>query len=129
MDTFRLFLHVLSASIWVGGQLTLAGLVSTVRTLGDDAPARVAQAFNRIAWPAYVVVFFTGVWSLFDVLEQTSAPPGFHPWFEIKFLLFVVSGAGAALHVVGRSKPALAIGGAMSSLGGIGAMWLGVVIS
>ena len=31
---FRLILHVLAASIWVGGQFTVAGLLPTVRSLG-----------------------------------------------------------------------------------------------
>ena len=50
--TIRVFLHVLAATIWVGGQLTLAGLVPGLRALGDDAPRRVARRFNAIAWPA-----------------------------------------------------------------------------
>ena len=47
MNAFRLFLHVLAASIWVGGQLVLAGLVPTVRRFGEgpdqapDVPALV----------------------------------------------------------------------------------------
>ncbi len=53
MDAFRLFLHVLAASVWVGGQIVLAGLVPTVRGFGEDATRQVARAFNRIAWPAY----------------------------------------------------------------------------
>ena len=36
--TVRLFLHVLAASVWVGGQITLAGLVPGLRGLGADAP-------------------------------------------------------------------------------------------
>ena len=28
LDDVRLFLHVLAASVWVGGQLTLAGLLT-----------------------------------------------------------------------------------------------------
>ena len=38
MDHFRLFVHVLAASVWVGGQIVLAGLVPTLRSIGDDAP-------------------------------------------------------------------------------------------
>jgi putative copper export protein len=30
-DTIRLFLHVLAATIWVGGQITLAALVPVLR--------------------------------------------------------------------------------------------------
>jgi len=36
----RLFLHVLGATVWVGGQLTLAGLVPGLRRVSPDAPAR-----------------------------------------------------------------------------------------
>ena len=61
MNAFRLFLHVLAASIWVGGQLVLAGLVPTVRRFGEDATRQVARAFNRIAWPAYGVAVVTQI--------------------------------------------------------------------
>jgi putative copper export protein len=50
--TVRLFLHVLAATVWVGGQLTLAGLVPGLRALSPDAPRVVARRFNQIAWPA-----------------------------------------------------------------------------
>jgi uncharacterized membrane protein len=35
-DTVRLFLHVLAATVWVGGQLTLAALVPALRGLGGN---------------------------------------------------------------------------------------------
>lgn len=38
-ETIRLFVHVLAATVWVGGQLTLLALLPAVRTLGGDAPA------------------------------------------------------------------------------------------
>lgn len=128
MTSLRLFLHVLAASVWVGGQLVLAGLVPTVRELGEDAPKRVARAFNRVAWPAFGLLVLTGLWNLFEVLRFESQPDNFHPWFEVKFLLVLLSGAGAALHVRGGSKAALAAGGALAALGSVGAMYLGFVI-
>lgn len=122
MDTFRLFLHVLAASVWVGGQIVLGGLVPTLRKLGPDAPKQVAQAFNRIAWPAYGIALVTGIWNMMVVDDLDQA------LFGIKFLLVVVSGAGAALHIWGGSKAALAIGGALASLGAIAAMYVGLAL-
>ncbi len=122
MDTFRLFLHVLAASVWVGGQIVLAGIVPTIRKIGPDAPKQVAQAFNRVAWPAYGVALVTGIWNMLVVEDLDQA------LFGIKFLLVLVSGAGAALHIVGRSKAALAVGGALSSVGAIASMYIGLML-
>ena len=37
LDGIRVSIHVLAATVWVGGQLTLAGLVPTARGLGEGA--------------------------------------------------------------------------------------------
>ncbi len=54
-DTVRLFLHVLAATIWVGGQITLAALVPVLRRLGAEIP-RVpvsTRAISRsVGYPA-----------------------------------------------------------------------------
>ena len=123
VDTFRIFLHVLAASVWVGGQIVLAGLVPTVREIDPEAPRKVARAFNRLAWPAYGVAVVTGVWNLLDMPMEDP------PYVELglKVLVVALSGIGAAVHQVARGNRAmLAIGGAMSSLFGIAAMWIGV---
>ena len=44
LATVRLFLHVLAATVWVGGQLTLAGLVPGLRAISPDAP----RIFDRV---------------------------------------------------------------------------------
>jgi putative copper export protein len=126
MDAFRLFLHVLAASIWVGGQIVLAGLVPTVRGFGEDATRQVARAFNRIAWPAYGVAVLTGLWNVFALpLDDLM-----HPWIELKVLAVLLSGVGALVHQMAKgNKAMLAIGGAMSSLFAVAAMYLGFLVT
>ena len=77
ITTIRLYLHVLAATVWVGGQITLAGLVPGLRSLSPEAPRVVARHFNRIAWPAFVVLGVTGLWNLTavhlrDAVERVS---------------------------------------------------------
>src|SRR5262245_38368653 len=52
-DTIRLFLHILAATVWVGGQITLAALVPVLRRLGTEIPRAAARRFNQVAWPAF----------------------------------------------------------------------------
>ncbi|HEY5150245.1 MAG TPA: hypothetical protein VIJ23_10560, partial [Mycobacterium sp.] len=71
-DTVRLFLHVVAATIWVGGQITLAALVPTLRGLGIDAPKLAARRFNQVAWPAFWVLVVTGIWNVYAVRDQDT---------------------------------------------------------
>ncbi|UDY36263.1 hypothetical protein [Dermatobacter hominis] len=126
MTALRLFLHILAASVWVGGQIVLAGLVPTARTLGPDAPKAVAAAFNRIAWPAFGLAVLTGLWNLMAI-DLGDLP---HPWVELHLLAVVLTAIGAAVHTQAKgNKAMLAVGGAMSSLFAVAAMYLGVLVT
>jgi putative copper export protein len=125
--TVRLFLHVLAATIWVGGQLTLAGLVPVVRKLGPEATRAVARQFDRLAWPAFAVLLATGVWNLLEV-DIGDASTEYQVTVMVKLLFVALTGGGAAVHRVASSKRVLAIGGAASGLGAIGALFLGVLL-
>jgi uncharacterized membrane protein len=48
LATVRLFFHVLAATVWVGGQLTLAGLLPGLRALSSDAPRTVTSAVHGL---------------------------------------------------------------------------------
>jgi putative copper export protein len=71
-DTIRLFLHVLAATIWVGGQLTLAALVPVLRRFGSEVPRAAARRFNQVAWTAFTVLVATGVWNIIAVRGEIS---------------------------------------------------------
>jgi hypothetical protein len=116
---------VLAASVWVGGQIVLAGLLPTARQLGEDAPRRLAVAFNRVAWPAFALAVVTGLWNLVLIPLDELA----HPWIELKVLAVVLSGLGAAVHQFARgNRLLLAGGGAASSLFAVAAMYLGFLV-
>ena len=127
LTTVRLFVHVLAAAIWVGGQLTIAGLLPTARAMGDDAPRRIARAFNRFAWPAFAVLVITGVWNLFAV-DVGDLGTDYMVTLALKLVAVTVSGVAAAGHIVARSRAALAIGGALSGIGAIAALFFGIVL-
>jgi uncharacterized membrane protein len=128
--TIRLFLHVLGAIVWVGGQIALGAVVPVVRRVaGVDAVRAAARRFQQIAWPAFALLLGTGVWNLFAV-EVGDASGRYLTTLFVKLLLVGVSGAAAALHIVlTRRRPAL--GGAMAGialLAALGATFLGLLL-
>ena len=128
LDTFRLFLHVLAASVWVGGQIVLAGLVPSLRRAFPESGKVIAKGFARVAWPAFAIVVVTGLWSLGEI-NVTDTSTAYQITLFLKITLAIVSGAAAAVHQVGQSKAALAIGGALGLLAALGAMFFGLLLS
>lgn len=123
--TIRLFLHVLAAAVWVGGQLTLAGLLPALRRLGPDATRAIARQFDRIAWPAFAVLIVTGMWNLAEI-DVGSTSTSYQVTLVVKLLLVAVSGVGAAAHRASKRTLVLALGGAGAAVGALGALFLGV---
>ena len=128
LDTVRLFLHVLAASIWVGGQIVLAGLVPSLRRSHPDAASVAAKAFARVAWPAFAVVVVTGLWNLSEVSVGDTTTE-YQVTLFVKISLAMLSGAAVAVHQAGRSKVALAVGGSLGLFGALGAMFCGYLLS
>jgi putative copper export protein len=128
LDTLRLTLHVLAASIWVGGQIVMVGLVGPTRRAGPDVPAALAQAFARLAWPAYAVLVVTGLWNLSSFLwsGQTAA------WKAVliaKIVVVAVAGVGFLLHSRATSPPAIALWGSVAGLASVAALVMGVLLA
>jgi putative copper export protein len=125
--TVRVFLHVLAATVWVGGQLTLAGLVPGLRRLSPDAPRVVARRFNAIAWAAFAVLVATGIWNILAIRPDWSRSYG--TTLIVKLVVVATSGIAAALHAAAHSRAGLAVFGAVSALTALGALFLGVLLS
>ena len=126
-STVRLFLHVLAATVWVGGQLTLAGLVPGLRSISPDAPRAVARRFNMLAWPAYLALVVTGVWNLFAVHATWHGRYG--TTLILKVAMVGASGLSAFVHSRSRTRSGLAVWGAASGLTAVAALFLGVLLA
>jgi putative copper export protein len=126
-DTVRLFLHVLAATIWVGGQLTLAALVPVLRRQGVSVPAAAARRFNQVAWPAFAVLVATGIWNIAAVRAQIHG--SYETTLIVKLVAVLISGVTAALHARARSRTGLAVFGALTGIAALAALFLGVLLA
>lgn len=128
LDGFRLILHVLAATVWVGGQFTVVGLLPTVRTFGDEAPKAVGRALGRLLWPAYAVLVVTGFWNV-GALTVKDASSAWKAVLFVKIAVVVVAGVAVFLHQRATSRRATAIWGAVGALASVAALGLGVFLA
>jgi len=127
LDVVRLSLHILAACVWVGGQLTLAGLLPALRAIGGEAPQQVARQFRRVAWPAYAVLLVTGLWNA-AVWSGESEHAGHGGLLGLKIALVLLSGAAAFAHERAGDRIALAVWGALAGLASLATLVVGVVL-
>ena len=126
-DTVRLFLHVLAATIWVGGQIALAALVPMLRRLGAEIPRAAARRFNLVAWPAFAVLVITGIWNIIAVHSRING--SYETTLVVKLIVVAVSGITAALHARARSAAGLAVFGALTGISALAALFVGVLLA
>lgn len=126
-DTVRLFLHVLAATVWVGGQLTLAALVPVLRHLGAEIPGAAARQFNKIAWPAFGILIITGVWNMVAVRSQITG--SYEVTLIVKLVVVAISGVSAALHARARGTAGRAVFGALTAVSALAALFLGILLA
>ena len=127
LDSLRIFLHILAASVWVGGQIVLGGLVPSVRKSNPEALKSIANAFGRVAWPAFGITVVTGMWNLLSV-DVTAMDSSYHVTLGVKIVVVMLAGFAAAAHANSKSKLVLALGGAIGLIASLGALYLGVLL-
>jgi putative copper export protein len=126
VETVRLFLHVLAASVWVGGQITLAALVPALRAAGTDVPRAAANAFNRVAWPAFGILVLTGLW---NVVAEGDKGPAYQHTLAVKYTLVIASGVTAFIHARAASRKAMAVFGALTGLTALATLFVGIMLA
>lgn len=133
-----LWLHVIAASIWIGGQVTVAVLIPLLRG-GPGLAAAAGRRFQVVAWPAFALLVATGVLNMrhrgigWGDLGSTETGRT----LGVKLVLVLVSGAAAALHAFVQApssarRPSAAMSaalGALSVTAAVGAALFGVVIA
>jgi putative copper export protein len=126
-DTVRLFLHVLAATIWVGGQLTLAALVPALRRFDIEITRAAARRFNQVAWPAFAVLIATGIWNVIAVRSQVTG--SYETTLIVKLVVVAISGLSAWLHMRAKSTAGLAVFGALTGVSALAALFVGVLLA
>ena len=127
IDGVRVSLHVLAAAVWVGGQITMAGLVPAARGLGPDAPRTLARAFARLQWPALGVLVLTGAWNVAAV--HAGQPHAWQVVLGVKTGVVALAALGAWLHARASTRAGLAGWGALASASTLAALVMGVFLA
>lgn len=102
------YLHVLGATIWVGGLIVLAGLVPAVRRATDDRSVlrAMARRFGVISWTALGLQVVTGLMMAIDRFPWSTA-------LNWKVGLVMISALLAAWHTTMARDQTPAIRGAI----------------
>ena len=128
LDSLRIFLHLLAAAVWVGGQIVLGGLVSQLRKSHPEALATTAQGFARVAWPAFALLVVTGFWNIFDT-DITALDTSYQVTLGIKIVLVAIGAIATLAHSASPSKRVKAIGGAIGLLSSLVIFYFGILLS
>ena len=125
-ETVRVSLHVLAATIWVGGQITVAALVPALRAISAEAPRIAARRFNPVAWGAFAVLVLTGGWNVAAEHDEMHGARLVVLW--VKIAVVAASGLSAGLHIRAGTVAGRAVWGALTALTAVAALVLGVVL-
>ena len=131
LDALRSFLHILSVTVWVGGQIVVAGLVPLLRRADRGADAipdgemtitqQAARRFGRISWPFFALAIITGLWAIGDI-EWSASTGLWKTLFFVKMALVAASGVGAWLHTRAQRAPERALFASIASLSALAAL-------
>lgn len=128
-----LWIHVIAASVWIGGQLTVAAVMPLLRSQ-PALMTSLGRRYQLIAWPAYALLVLTGIGNMLHLhlglADLFSDPVGRTLTTKLGFVL--LSGLAAGVHEwssrLGPSARRSAILGSVSFLAALLAALYGVTI-
>jgi putative copper export protein len=137
---FVLWVHIVAACIWIGGQVTVAAVIPLLRDHRDLA-RRVGRRYQAIAWPAFVVLILTGLLNVGNAglhwSQLLDNPAG--RTLIVKLAFVALSGVAAGVHsllqaprsghATGDSAVGSAVLGSISLIAALLAGLYGVVIA
>ena len=128
LNSLRTYLHILAVCVWLGGQVVLAGVVPKLRKSNPEALPNIAKGYAAIAWPAMILIVFTGAWGLAatDTANQTTE---YTVTLGITMLLVAGAVIATLIHSNGTSKLAKGLGGAIGLLATLFAAYCGVLLA
>ncbi|MBM3638854.1 MAG: hypothetical protein FJW98_05385 [Actinobacteria bacterium] len=125
---FFLVMHVVGVCVWVGGQITLATLVKTIRQNSEGLLPLVARQFARTSWTAMGVVIVSGIALVLQV-SPTEQGTAYSITLAGKLILVFLAATAAIIHSTSKERLFIALGGAVGLLASLGALALGVLLS
>ena len=128
LNSIRTYLHILAVCVWLGGQIVLAGVVPKIRKSNPEALTNIAKGYAAIAWPAMILIVFTGAWGLAAV-DVANNSTEFMVTFGVKMMLVAMAVIATLIHSNGTSKLAKALGGAIGLLATLLAAYCGVLLA
>jgi len=107
LSLFVLWLHVIAAVVWIGGNLILAMVI--VPYFRQNLPpvqriqmlTQIGKRFEPVVWGCVGVLFFTGIVNIFTAIDITSPSEmlsAFMRTLFIKLMLFIILVILTALH-------------------------------
>lgn len=120
-----LYLHILGATVWVGGLIVVGALVPAIRDVTDDRTVirAVARRFGVVSWIALAVQVVTGSLLLFDHVWSTT--------LSVKISLVMLSAILAAWHSLAARDQSPAVRGAVQGvimLLALAIVWLAIQV-
>lgn len=109
----RMFLHLLGASVWLGGIVTLGGSKGQGR-------------MHKFVWPAFLLLLITGAWSILDRAPGASSP--YLVTLAVKLAAVVVSGAGLGFAAMAHSRTVKSVWTTVALVSAVASMYLGVLL-